>query len=288
MSAGRYARALAQDERALALAIRIDGKDSPAAGQRMNRLALALQALGQHDQALPQFEQALSIARVAEGPDGIDTAIELHNLGRLARLRGDPAGGLPLLEQAYGIAERNHAIEPFVHALMLKSLGDSSLALGDTDRAADYLERALAEGRTAWGAEHLNVGRTLTSLALERLRTNRASDAVPLLEHAERIAEAVGDRDSQWRALSELAEAHARLGDAPAAIALDERAVDAIQSLRADVGTGTDRQRAFLSDKREVYEALAAQLTAANRIEEARRVGRLLADADAFPSLASK
>src|SRR5262245_17161913 len=64
-NAGRYREALACFERALPLAEKGFGKESPQAATTLGNLSLQHQMVGRHDQALPLLERALAIREKA-------------------------------------------------------------------------------------------------------------------------------------------------------------------------------------------------------------------------------
>src|SRR5262245_23214795 len=105
-NAGRYPDAQASFERALPLAERGFGKESPEVGATLFNLARVYRTLGQPAKALPLARRAAAVTERALGADHPDTAACLNELGVLHLGLGQPAQALPLFRRALAAREK--------------------------------------------------------------------------------------------------------------------------------------------------------------------------------------
>ncbi len=78
--AGRYAEAIPHFEKALALAEREFGPESPETALYLNNVGFLYQAQGRNDDAEPVYKRSLAIREKVFGPEHPHVARTLHNL----------------------------------------------------------------------------------------------------------------------------------------------------------------------------------------------------------------
>ena len=247
---GRYSDALAMYQDAFD---KLGALTSPAAHGRLRRmtvsnLAALNQRLGAYERALDFYAQLTSGETMQPGEE----AQLLVNQGALARRLGDPVKALDRYRAAQRLfaqaAHRDGEIGAWRNIGIVYALD-----------LTDY-ERALAAFDTALGLARASSNRRGQAQALlyrgEVLRRmGRDEEARRDLEAAFGDALATGLVEEQWKALYGLGLVAQARGDRLGARASLERAIAAIESVRADLRTVALRSE-FLADKRDVYDAL--------------------------------
>ncbi len=247
-AAGHYGPAL--ESFGLAQALTEQHADEPWAA-RQNSLArfnrgVALEKVGAYREAL-----ALYRALVDE-PDGLsasDEAAVLVNLGVIYRNLGDPVKAVLALQEAteaYDKLEDTAALSntwlnlALAYHLNLNRLDDAEAAY----RRALDLARASGD-RSEEIQDLFYLGRLL-------LDTNRLQEAESIFETCLQVATDSGSAEGQWSALAGLGRAAALDGRSHQALEHLERAIDAIESVRAGIAAGALRS-GYFGDKRPVY-----------------------------------
>ena len=247
---GRYSDALAMYQDAFD---KLGALTSPAALGRLRRMTVSNlaglnQRLGAYERALDFYAQLTSGETMQPGEE----AQLLVNQGALARRLGDPVKALDRYRAAQRLfaqaAHRDGEIGAWRNIGIVYALD-----------LTDY-ERALAAFDTALGLARASSNRRGQTQALlyrgEVLRRmGRDEEAGRDLEAAFGDALATGLVEEQWKALYGLGQVAQARGDRLGARASLERAIAAIESVRADLRTVALRSE-FLADKRDVYDAL--------------------------------
>lgn len=282
-TAGEPRRAIARLRAALAEPAEAGERDALAIA--WNNLGRAHASLGEVEEALAAYERALAVQRQL-GDRAVEAAM-LANLGRLYALLGDPERATDRFEPALahfeaagmrreaagvltdlglargrsgrtrrGIAELERALALHrelgsrrAEAATLNNLGWLHRLAGDRDAARAAYERALAIfrrlGDPARGITLTHLGRLQAELGDPRAAMASLDEALPLLA-------ASGDRGGEMAALLGVAEARRRQGDPAAALAAVARAVDLVESLRAEPAS-SELRSTFFASKQEVY-----------------------------------
>jgi tetratricopeptide (TPR) repeat protein len=174
---GRYADALSQRQRALALTAQVYGADDFRTANARNDVADTLRALSRIGDALVEAGRAtrdLDAALGAEHPDAA-TAHAMHAMLRFDQ--GHYAEALTESELAY---QRLVAVLGAHHADLAGSLtvaGNAHLALHHPDVGIDMLQRAVTTSLEAYEPDHPVIRGTRLTLAQGLLRVHRPRDA---------------------------------------------------------------------------------------------------------------
>ena len=247
---GRYSDALAMYQDATA---RLGALASPAAHGRLRKMTLSNLAalntrIGAHERALELYAQLTS----GETMQPAEEAQLLVNQGALVRRLGDPAKALDLYRAAQRLfaqaAHRDGEIGAWRNIGIVYALD-----LTDHEGALAAFDTALRLARSS--SNRRGEAQALLYRGEVLRRIGRDEDARRDLEAAFGNALATGLVEEQWKALYALGLVAEARGDRLGARATLERAIAAIESVRADLKTVALRSE-FLADKRDVYDAL--------------------------------
>ncbi len=245
---GRYADAAhLYDE---ALAVTIASRDEPWAPRRQ-RIILANQAslyqrLGRNEQALTIY---CRLGATASDLRPRERAQLLLNLGVLYRRLGDPVKALETYDEARALFQQDRHVDGELGALKNRGIV-LALDLGRLADAERSFDAALA-GATRTGNRremlhaHLYLGET-------RLRQGRLDDASADFAAGLALARELATPEEEWKALYGLGRA---TRDEARRIAYFRESVATIERIRGQIRVPSLRSD-FLTDKREVYDAL--------------------------------
>jgi tetratricopeptide (TPR) repeat protein len=245
---GRYADASRLYQEALAVTEAAAGQPWAA---RRRRLTLANEAtlqlrIGRYQQALATFDE-LDAASAELRPR--ERAEVLVNRGVLYRRLGDPIKALAAYEEARTLFAGDRAADGELNALKNEGIV-LALDLGRLDEARRNFTTALDRARASGNKHemlHARLYRGETNLRDGQRDTAREDYAAALA-----IAREVHTPEEEWKALYGLG----RVADSPAqAVEHLEAAVRTIEAVREGIRVQSLRTD-FLSDKREVYDAL--------------------------------
>jgi len=220
MTAGEP-QALPLLERVLRIRERALGPDSVQLVSVLNNLGTALLAERELAAAEPYLWRTLALleARFPEGHQHIGSA--LLNLGVLRSHQGRIAEARGFYERALAMWERTLGPEHPKAGLAFESLGDLAVHEHRPRAAIEPYRRALAIREAALGGEHPLVVASLVRLANAFLDLGDARSARPLLERAERRAQALPADEPEMQESVALAMSRLRLvegrAQAPAA-----------------------------------------------------------------------
>jgi hypothetical protein len=195
-----------------------------------SRRMLAVGKLPEADFVAVDAERRYRLLRGPRHPDA----------GRIAELvasiklrRWDYEGAEQALLRALVVREAEAGPSTLRVAELLDLLDEATAPLAP-ERAAPFLQRALAIRRASLGPEHDEVTRTLTSLGSTFLRACRAVDAEAVLREALVIRERTpGANAMVAESLEKLADARWQVSDDPGAEQLLARAVAALVPVEA-------------------------------------------------------
>lgn len=163
---GRYAEALPDAERALALHSDLFGNADRTIADHLNNLASLHIAMGNGSKAEPLLRRALDVARTTIGDDHPDTAACFNNLALLYDSMGRYAEAEPLYRRSLEICEKVLGPSHPHTALNLNNLASLARALGKLDEAAALFERALKIQRGGEEPDESGAVVTLNNLGL--------------------------------------------------------------------------------------------------------------------------
>eukprot|EP00658_Telonema_sp_P-2_P001871 TRINITY_DN10693_c0_g1_i8.p1 TRINITY_DN10693_c0_g1~~TRINITY_DN10693_c0_g1_i8.p1 ORF type:complete len:539 (-),score=116.43 TRINITY_DN10693_c0_g1_i8:680-2296(-) len=162
---GRYDRATAVHERALAICERALGADHALTGQVQASLGQLYQSAGAYDKGLVLFEQALSTLEKQLGGDHFQTAVCLSSLGGLHSAMGAHQTALPLCRQALAILTAKAGPEHLETATCLIVLGGVYEGLGEYEECLPIYQKSLAIREKELGPHHPMTAAGLCCLA---------------------------------------------------------------------------------------------------------------------------
>jgi class 3 adenylate cyclase/tetratricopeptide (TPR) repeat protein len=203
VAAGDNDRAAVLFERAITLYETIG--DTHAAARASTLLGLTEQRMGRYEQAIDRMEKSYAV--VADDEPDADVAFLLARLGAANYFAGNPERALEYTESALDIAEALHLPLVLCRGWTTKATiisgrrpeearGLFQLAL-DTALEHDLHEQAASAG---------------SNLSDSAFRSDRYADSLASLEQVVELARTIGDRQSEWFALSEMTYALTMLG----------------------------------------------------------------------------
>lgn len=184
---GDLGAAVETRRRALDIAVRAFGCDSPHAAEAMTALALADIDRRHYLDAEPLLIIAESVLKEHGGGDLPAMATIRAGLARIALAHGESEPATAWAEQAVATAHRNpdrRSTEP------LRALGAALTAQQRFEEAERVSREALAQDREQHGSDAAETARSLAQLAKLHLRQGRAADALPLIQEAAAIDQA--------------------------------------------------------------------------------------------------
>lgn len=188
---GDYKAAEPLLRRALDLRTKALGKNHPDVAESLDQLALLLQAQGNVTEAESLLKQAQKIREDKFGANNPAVATSLSDLGDLYARKGDTAQAEQRYQKALEIRTKGLGAEHPLVARTQFQLGMLLRARGDLARAEPLLKSSLALREKLLGGEHPEVAESLVGLAATQIGLGRTSEALPELDRAVQIDEAV-------------------------------------------------------------------------------------------------
>ncbi|HKD12543.1 MAG TPA: CHAT domain-containing tetratricopeptide repeat protein [Thermoanaerobaculia bacterium] len=241
---GEYEKALGYSQRALALA-RAAG-DRAQEGWALKGLCQVYWSLGEAGPALEYGRTALDIAR------GVgDRHLEGHlmtALGEIYQSVGDSSKSLELFRAARDLRREMGSRQ--WEAMALANIAQIHLTQGETDQAISELGQSLTMFREA--DDRRSQAQSL--IRLGEAWEPRGDDvrAVASWEPACAIAAQIGDRLTEAEGYAAIARANRRAGSVEESRRTIDRALERIESLRAEV-PGEDLRATFSANKQQLY-----------------------------------
>lgn len=154
LAQGKFDEAIAEFDRAIAIASQVYTTDNKEVAIALNSQAMAYQAKGDLDHAHSLLERGLAILVATRGPDSAEVSATLDRLGNLAAQAGRLSAAQSYFERALAISERVDGLTHYHTSERLISLGTVLIDQGHPRQALPYLERGLRilEDRRASGA----------------------------------------------------------------------------------------------------------------------------------------
>ena len=184
-----FAEAKVLFERALSLAEKAYGPDSPEIAVIVNNLGLVLNGQGDLQGAKELFERALGIDEEAYSPEHPKVATDVNNLGSVLNGQGDLKGAKELFERALKIDEEAYGPDHPNVAIRVNNLGGVLQDLDDLKGAKELYERARKIDEEAYGLDHPNVAICVNNLDLVLQDLGDLQGAKEHFERARKIDE---------------------------------------------------------------------------------------------------
>jgi tetratricopeptide (TPR) repeat protein len=260
--AGRYKAFTERMARlSLAIAEKAQGPEHPDTGERLNNLAILLQAKGDYVAAEPLYRRALAIAEKALGPEHPSTGASLDNLALLLKAKGQYEAAEPLNRRALAIAEKAQGPEHPETGIRLNNLAGLLQVKGDYDAAEPLYRRALAIAERVQGPEHPDVTNRLYGLGNVLVALGRLNEAEQLLRREIDIVKAHDGPTSSGLGISlyNLAKVLADRGRLDDAEPLFRREIDIVRAEEGDESTSLEAS----------YRNLGSRLRDAGRLDAA-------------------
>jgi tetratricopeptide (TPR) repeat protein len=181
---GDYAGARPYYEKALAIWLKIAGKEHPNTAEGLNNLGCLLRDQGELAEAQPYLEQALRIRKEVLGEKHRDTAESYNQMGRWLYLEMDLDAARQCFERALAVSREVLGEEHPLTADYLNNLGMCLKGLDDLVGAHQCLEQALAIRQKVLGAEHPRTALSLNNMGYLLQEMGKPAEARPYHEQA--------------------------------------------------------------------------------------------------------
>jgi len=192
---GRYAEALAEAERALALRRGLLGPGHPEVGSTLRATGLMLYRLGRMEEARRRFEEALGLQRVALGPDHPEVATIVDNLGTVLYSQGHLDEAVAHHRRSLALRERALGPASLPVADSLNNLGNALDNSGHYAEALASYRRSLDIRRRLLGEHHVAVAASLGNMGTVLINQRRLPEAFEYHKQALAILERTVGRD---------------------------------------------------------------------------------------------
>ncbi len=146
-------------------------------------LTLATTGMVRARRAEQRAEQEAEAARQVS-----DFLVELFEVSDPSEARGNTITAREVLDKGAARIVEGLGDQPEVQGRLMDVMGRVYSGLGLYAESGPLLEQAVQVRRTALGDDHVELAQSLASLALYRLVTGRASEALPLAEEAHAIS----------------------------------------------------------------------------------------------------
>jgi CHAT domain-containing protein len=253
---GRYGDALLQYQEGLRRVQAFPNEKWSASRRQLvvANIAIVYQTLGQYDRSLDLYSDLL---KTPQALPPVEQAQVLTNIGVLRRRLGDPQKALQTYREAQAIYQRaayrdgEIAVLNNIGIVQAMDLADFPSALATFNAGLQMAEAS--NDRPLMVHAHLYRGEMF-------YRAGDLQNSAADFHAAADEAAALTEPEEEWKAVFGLARIADKRGDHALADQLLNRAINLIESLRADTG-GSSLASEFLADKRDVYDLLIEHTT---------------------------
>ena len=280
---GDYRRAIELYLKTYTLLEALYGESRVELALAANNLGLMYFELGEYELARPYLERALRLKTALRGAQSATVGSTLDNLGQLESASGNKDRALAYFARAETVLSQslgpNHpqVAEVLLNwAVMLDDRGDAA-------GARPLLERAVAIRTGKFGADSTQVAEALATLAPVWSVQGEHRKAADAARRALASAATSDERELVWTCYRSYARILAQDGRLSAAAFYGKYAVNAVQSMRADLAPlGKRVPESFLLRREAAYRELADTLITLARLTEAEQVIALLKEEEFF------
>ena len=192
---GEYQESLAMLEAAIARRDAIDDHASVQRGVLLQQLSVTLRSLGRNADATTALEESVAVLGRNLPESRANYATSLGNLGTFMVGEGRAEEGHAKLKEAMRQLRMLKPERTPVLLALRRNYAMSLRELGRFDEADREYAELLARQRDFFGEHHVEIARTLHSLAQTRLVERRWAEAEQALDEAEAVESALGNRD---------------------------------------------------------------------------------------------
>ncbi|WP_158502232.1 serine/threonine-protein kinase [Vitiosangium sp. GDMCC 1.1324] len=186
---GRLNEALAESQRALAMARKTYGPEEPELATALLSAGQILGLLGRHEEGLPFLREAESIYRKTYGPEHPNLAVVLDSLAVHEVRSGNAASALAYAGQALAIFRRVHGDEHLMTAGTLHNQGGILLELGRAEESFRTFERAARIREKQLGPADPKFASSLSGMGRALAKQERYREAAEYHQRAVSIRE---------------------------------------------------------------------------------------------------
>lgn len=194
---GKLPQAIAQYEKALALAPEVLERDDPNLATLLFNVGGLYRETGQNVRAEASLRRALDIYEAQFGKDDSRVAATVQLLASLYRDMQQYAKAEPLFRRAVANLERQPGEEYPELAYTLSNFGKMYIDMGRPEKGEPLLRRALAIAEDQRGKDHPDVATMLDTLAGAYMAQGQYDQAEPLLRRGLDIRERKLGKDDQ-------------------------------------------------------------------------------------------
>jgi CHAT domain-containing protein/tetratricopeptide (TPR) repeat protein len=218
-------------------------------GTVYNSIGRVYRAHGRFDEALAFQHKALALHEKGNSP--FEVMQSLNAVATMYQRMGNMKDAASYFERALALAEKSSSQR--VQDLVRANFAGVLVAQGQSARAASTLEQVLSN------AVDVYPTRRLTMLSHAYSRMDRPRDALDAAKKAVDVC--AREEDTCIDALARRAASHAALGDAAAALADLNAALDALENVRARLVPTDFFKQDFIQAQHEIYsQAIALQI----------------------------
>ena len=262
-SLGEYERALEFHEQSLAISREIG--DVAGEANSLGSLGNAYHSLGQYEKASDFHQQSLAISR--EIGDVAGEAVSLISLGNAYFSLGQYERAIDFFEQSLAIAREIGDVGR--EAYSLGNLGNAYLSLGQYERAIEFLQQSLVITREI--GDVAGESNSLAGLGNAYRSLGQYERAIDFYEKSLAITREIGDVAGVAASLNNLGNTYLKTENFAAAEQHLFAAIEASETLRADLTNDEDKISIFETQARS-YRLLQRALIAQNKTETALEI----------------
>ncbi len=161
---GKYNNAIDYYNKALAINVKIFGKEHPDTAGTLNNLGNAWHSLSEHHKAIDYYNKALAIDIKTLGEEHPNAASSLNNLGNVWHLLGEHKKAMDYYNKAEKINIKFLGANHPNIAITFNNLGEAWYSSEEYKTAIDYYQKALTINIKIFGEEHPNTSVILNNL----------------------------------------------------------------------------------------------------------------------------
>mmetsp|Transcript_31004 Transcript_31004/g.57841 ORF Transcript_31004/g.57841 Transcript_31004/m.57841 type:complete len:696 (-) Transcript_31004:221-2308(-) len=198
---------------ALVIKKNLHSKEHPDVTNVSVNLANAYVTAGKPEKALPIFLFALESIEKRYGKSHLKIASILVNLSNTHYTLGDYKSQLTVLQRALHVKETHYGKTHWQLIAVLSNLGVAYGKTGEPETSKAHIERAYNIAKIHYGKEHVKTASILVNLGVARGKLGNFAQMRDNIQEALDILKKHHDRHKISKALTNLANAHEKLGD---------------------------------------------------------------------------